>query len=563
MKFSNCIDEWSTDDFMVQLQHFCDASTAFMHFVIPLELIYFIRMYKVFPSKLAIIYFGTFSILCGVSYLTDLWRYSRYYKYSETSALVIKIVQVCAAVASWLTVVVMYFVTPKFLRIRENVHLLENRVDDLSRKKSLLLRKVATRRSIVNLIDVIRSTVYGYDIVESTLVGLGKIFDLEECSFWFPSHTNKSLQLSHSLNHVYSVGSVVPMNLPFVSKIINAVGAVRIPYTCPLVRANKCTKRAMKFEAVAIRVPLSFSESDDSLNACVMSYAVMVLVLPPDNIRKFRKYELELLGAVVKQVSVALGHASTIEDSFMARYHLKEQLSCKEVGLWGIMKALHNPDDYKTENFNPMEIPLCDVSSFLQDNTSVIFSVETLLQNEKDGMLVLNIRAFHLSEVIKQVFNVIKVAAEVKKLSLSLVLAPDLPVKALGDIERLMQVILIVMGNAVKFTKEGHILVKASVVKPNPRRAWRPSKFLLVSSDTHFYLKVQVEDSGCGIDPKDIPSLFDLPNTSNRHSSVLHGLPICKWLVDAMGGEIWVESDGLGKGCTATIIVALGVFDSD
>ncbi|XP_021722286.1 probable ethylene response sensor 1 isoform X2 [Chenopodium quinoa] len=510
MKFGNCIDEWSTDDFMVKLQHFCDALTAFTHFVIPLELIYFIRMYKVFPSKLAIIYFGIFSILCGVRYVTDLWRYSQY---SETSALVIKIVQVCAAVASWLTVVVMYFVTPKFLRIRENEHLLKNRVDDLSRKKSLLLLKVATRRSIVNLIDVIRSTVDGYDIVESIVVGLGKIFDLEECSFWFPSHTNKTLLLSHSLNHVYSVGSVVPM---------------RIPYTCPLVRANKFTKRAMKFEAVAIRVPLSFSESDDSLNACVMSYAVMVLVLPSDNIRKFRKYELELLGAVVEQVSVALGHASTIEDSFMARYHLKEQLSCKEVALWDIMKALQNPDDYKTENFNPMEIPVCDVSSFLQDTTSVIFSVETLLQNENDGTLVLNLRAFHLSDVIKQVFNVIKVAAEVKKLPLSIVLAPDLPDKAFGDIERLMQVILIVMGNAVKFTKEGHIIVKASVVKPNPRRAWRPSKFHLVLSDIHFYLKVQVEDSGCGIDPKDIPSLFNLPNTSNRHSSVLHGLPICK-----------------------------------
>lgn len=303
MDFCNCIGERSTDNFVVKLQHYSDALTAFAHFIIPLALIYFIWWHGIFPYKLEIIYFVTFSILCGVRYLTDMWRYS---KFSETFASVITNVQLCAAVASWLTVVVLYFVMPKLLSLRENEHLLKNRVEVLSRQKSLMLREVATRRSIVSLIDDIRSTLDGECVVKSTVVGLGQIFDLQECSFWFPSQTNKTLRLSHSLNHLVSVGSAVPMSLPVVAEIFNTIGAVRIPHTCPLVRANrsKCTKRAMNFEAVAIRVPLSFTESDDSSNACAINCAVMVLVLLSDNIRKFHEYDLEFLATVAEQVDI-------------------------------------------------------------------------------------------------------------------------------------------------------------------------------------------------------------------------------------------------------------------
>lgn len=299
MEFSNCVDEWSIDEAVVKLQHQLDALTAFAHFFVPLWLIYNIRKYQIFPHKLVLIYFGTFTFLCGLRYATDTWRYTQY---SDTSALVIKIVQYCTAAASWITVVITYFVFPKVLRIRENELILKNRIDDLSREKGFMLRELATTSSILRLIDEIRSTSDGLSIFKSTVVGLGQIFDLEDCSLWFPSHTNKTLRLFHSLNHLISVGSAVPMSLPVVAEIFNSVEAVRIPNTCPLVSAIKCTKRAMNSEAVAIRIPLPFTESDDSLNTCVRSYAVMVLVVPSDNIRKFRDYELELLGAVAEEV---------------------------------------------------------------------------------------------------------------------------------------------------------------------------------------------------------------------------------------------------------------------
>lgn len=88
----------------------------------------------------------------------------------------------------------------------------------------------------------------------------------------------------------------------------------------------------------------------------------------------------------------------------------------------------------------------------------------------------------------------IKPIASIKKLSLTLLLAPDLPVSAVGDEKRLIQTILNIVGNAVKFTKEGYVSIIASVAKPESLRDRHPPEFYPVASDGHFCLRVQVND---------------------------------------------------------------------
>lgn len=91
-----------------------------------------------------------------------------------------------------------------------------------------------------------------------------------------------------------------------------------------------------------------------------------------------------------------------------------------------------------------------------------------------------------------QVINLIKPVASVKKLVIQLNIASDLPAYAVGDEKRLMQTILNVSGNAVKFSKEGTILVTAFVVKSDALREYRTPEFIPLPSDGHFYLCVQV-----------------------------------------------------------------------
>ena len=90
--------------------------------------------------------------------------------------------------------------------------------------------------------------------------------------------------------------------------------------------------------------------------------------------------------------------------------------------------------------------------------------------------------------------HLIKPIASIKKLLLTFNLAPEVPVCAFGDEKRLKQTILNVVGNAIKFTKEGYVSVTASVSRPESLRDWG-TEFYPVLGESHFYLRVQVDHS--------------------------------------------------------------------
>jgi ethylene receptor len=86
----------------------------------------------------------------------------------------------------------------------------------------------------------------------------------------------------------------------------------------------------------------------------------------------------------------------------------------------------------------------------------------------------------------------IKPIAAVKRLSVSLTLALDTPVHAVGDEKRLVQILLNVVANAIKFTKEGYIAIEVSAPKQEYIRDWEAPE-LYPAINGEFYLQVQVE----------------------------------------------------------------------
>ena len=148
------------------------------------------------------------------------------------------------------------------------------------------------------------------------------------------------------------------------------------------------------------------------------------------------------------------------------------------------------------------------------------------------GKLTLNRENFDLKLLLTDIIQMFRIRSEGKGLGLSFNLAPAIPQAVHGDMLRLRQILINLIGNAVKFTDDGEINVKV---------------FCLEHSETKIKLQFHVIDSGIGIPQDAQASLFDQfvqvdSGSSRRYGGTGLGLAICKRLVNLMGGEIGVNS---------------------
>lgn len=587
MESCNCIDpQWPADELLMKYQYISDFFIALAYFSIPLELIYFVKKSAVFPYRWVLVQFGAFIVLCGATHLINLWTFTTH---SRTVAIVMTTAKVLTAVVSCATALMLVHIIPDLLSVKTRELFLKNKAAELDREMGLIRTQEETGRHVRMLTHEIRSTLDRHTILKTTLVELGRTLALEECFLWMPTRTGLEIQLSYTLRQQNPVGFIVPIHHPVINQVFSSNRAVKISPTCPVARLRPVAGTYMPGEVVAVRVPLlhlSNFQINDWPELSTKRYALMVLMLPSDSARQWHVHELELVEVVADQVAVALSHAAILEESMRARDLLMEQNVALDLARREAETAIRARNDFLAVMNHEMRTPMHAIialSSLLQETELTPeqrLMVETILKSSnllatlindvldlsrlEDGSLQLDIGTFNLHSVFKEVLNLIKPVASVKKLSVTLTLAQDLPVCAIGDEKRLMQTILNVVGNAVKFSKEGSISITAFVAKSESLRDSRSQDFFLVPSDNHFYLRVQVKDSGSGISPQDIPKLFtkfsqtQSQATTNSSGSGL-GLAICKRFVNLMEGHIWLESEGLGKGCTASFIVKLGI----
>ncbi len=165
------------------------------------------------------------------------------------------------------------------------------------------------------------------------------------------------------------------------------------------------------------------------------------------------------------------------------------------------------------------------------------------------GMLALEDTEFELEEVLETISAVTAMRADEKGIEIAFSVAPDVPRRLRGDPFRLGQVLTNLVGNAIKFTEEGEIVVSVRLKNAGPA----------VSGAS--ILAFSVRDTGIGIDPEQIAQLFRPfsqaeSRTSRRYGGTGLGLAICRQLVDLMGGRIDVRSEpGRGSDFHFTISI--------
>ena len=159
---------------------------------------------------------------------------------------------------------------------------------------------------------------------------------------------------------------------------------------------------------------------------------------------------------------------------------------------------------------------------------------------------------FRLRDSIADVIATFAFRASEKGLEITCRIAPEVPDEVTGDPVRLRQILINLIGNAMKFTERGEVGVSVNVEPSEPGEA---------------HLHFAVADTGIGIPPEKLGSVFEAfsqadASTSRKYGGTGLGLTISSRFVEMMGGKIWVASDP-GAGSTFHFTVRFGVPKCD
>jgi signal transduction histidine kinase/CheY-like chemotaxis protein len=165
----------------------------------------------------------------------------------------------------------------------------------------------------------------------------------------------------------------------------------------------------------------------------------------------------------------------------------------------------------------------------------------------ESGMLEVDLAAFDLGDLLHDVSDIARVRAGQGGLEFSLEIASRVPGLVVGDQRKLRQVLLNLLGNAVKFTDRGSVRLRVRAQN---------------SGGACFRLRLEVEDTGVGIAPDELERIFDpfqqVKQTGHYVEGTGLGLAICRRLVQLMGGTLDVRSEP-GRGSQFAVEIDLQV----
>jgi len=169
----------------------------------------------------------------------------------------------------------------------------------------------------------------------------------------------------------------------------------------------------------------------------------------------------------------------------------------------------------------------------------------------ESGMLELEEIGFNLNSAVEDTVKSLAYMAHNKGLELACRIHRDVPVALVGDPGRLRQVIVNLVGNALKFTEKGEVVVEVR---------------LLEEADDHVFLHFLVRDTGIGISRDRQEKIFEAfsqadESTTRKYGGTGLGLSISSRLVSMMGGKIWVESEP-GEGSTFQFTARFGLQEA-
>jgi len=201
----------------------------------------------------------------------------------------------------------------------------------------------------------------------------------------------------------------------------------------------------------------------------------------------------------------------------------------------GVIGMTHILSDTKLD-----EMQADCVSTIQTSGESLLVVINDILDFSKieSGKMTLEARPFDLRQCIEESLDLFSTQIRAKQLEGLYLIAPDVPLGLMGDAMRLRQVLVNLIGNAIKFTEQGEIVVNVE---------------LAGQSEEGNRLLFSVSDTGIGIAKEGLQKLFSAfaqadTSTTRKYGGTGLGLAISKRLAEMMGGRMWAESEpGVGS----------------
>ena len=385
-------------------------------------------------------------------------------------------------------------------------------------------------------------------IWQQTVDSLGEVFLVSRClilSYDLKSHKLKVQAEYHQPELASILGHTIDWQAePYFEQVLNS----RSPIALDRIVTDS-------FESKSVLVAATSYNNESN---------AIIWLQQCDRHRSWTTAEIELVKELAEHVGTAIAHAKLYQELELASIQAEEanrlksdflantshELRTPLNGIIGFLKLLlegmaDNPEEQR-EFINEAYKSSIHLLNLINDILDIA-KIEA-------GKMELDLTEIELDELLQDVDNLIRTQAEQKNLSFQIKSPATLtPLMIYGNYQRLLQIMLNLVGNAIKFTHEGGIIITAEII--SKKTPGTPQNFPGM-------VKISVADTGIGVSLEKQDKLFenffqvDGSRTKSYGGTGL-GLAISQKLVEAMAGTISFYSMGEGLGSTVTFTVPL------